>query len=79
MRRIRVTMEIFTQPTLAKGKETTESLIKSSIELDTFNSQSVSGHTSRTKSRAAARSDIITRRVKGRKLVVELTSQSGVT
>ncbi|KAM1397013.1 hypothetical protein ACFX2I_014636 [Malus domestica] len=33
----------------------------------------------RTKSRAAARSDIITRRVKGRKLVVELTSQSGVT
>ncbi|KAM1053063.1 hypothetical protein ACFX13_000628 [Malus domestica] len=32
-----------------------------------------------TKSRAAARSDIITRRIKGRKLVVELTNQSGVT
>ncbi|KAB2599168.1 hypothetical protein D8674_009439 [Pyrus ussuriensis x Pyrus communis] len=32
-----------------------------------------------TKSRAVARSDIITCKVKGRKLVVELTSQSGVT
>ncbi|KAM1218693.1 hypothetical protein EV1_045440 [Malus domestica] len=36
-------------------------------------------HLPRTKSRAAARSDIITRRVKGRKVFVELTSQSGVT
>ncbi|RXH97920.1 hypothetical protein DVH24_010245 [Malus domestica] len=63
-----------------KGKgDDSESLIKSSIELDTFNSQSIGGHTSRTKSRAAARSDIITRRIKGRKLVVELTNQSGVT
>ncbi|RXH87195.1 hypothetical protein DVH24_028695 [Malus domestica] len=63
-----------------KGKgDDSESLIKSSIELDTFNSQSIGGHTSSTKSRAAARSDIITRRIKGRKLVVELTNQSGVT
>ncbi|KAB2626900.1 hypothetical protein D8674_020518 [Pyrus ussuriensis x Pyrus communis] len=42
-------------------------------------SESLMSTMQRTKSRAAVRSDIITRRVKGMKLVVELTSQSGVT